>query len=381
MTLLSRADESLLARWWWTVDRKLLFILLSLLSAGLILSFGASTPVAERLHLPIFYFAKRQLVFLLAGIAIMIGVSLLSPRMIRRTGIIMFFISLILVMLTLIMGAEYNGAKRWISLGSFSLQPSEFLKPSFIILSAWLCAGAMNDQSFPGRRIALGLFILSAGLLVAQPDMGQTVLLGLIWSMQLVLAGLPLFWIGLLILGGCAGLALAYLLIPHVTSRIDRFFNPASGDTYQIDTALNAFRAGGLFGRGPGEGAVKKVLPDAHTDYIFAVAGEEFGTFACLIILGLFSAIVLRSLMRLTEEDDPFTILAVSGLIALFGLQAMINIGVNLALLPAKGMTLPFISYGGSSMLALTWGMGMVLALTRQNRFERRSSLGPGVWT
>jgi cell division protein FtsW len=284
-------------------------------------------------------------------------------------------------MLTLIMGAEYNGAKRWISLGSFSLQPSEFLKPSFIILSAWLCAGAMNDQSFPGRRIALGLFILSAGLLVAQPDMGQTVLLGLIWSMQLVLAGLPLFWIGLLILGGCAGLALAYLLIPHVTSRIDRFFNPASGDTYQIDTALNAFRAGGLFGRGPGEGAVKKVLPDAHTDYIFAVAGEEFGTFACLIILGLFSAIVLRSLMRLTEEDDPFTILAVSGLIALFGLQAMINIGVNLALLPAKGMTLPFISYGGSSMLALTWGMGMVLALTRQNRFERRSSLGPGVWT
>ena len=381
MSVLSRSDDSLIARWWWTVDRWLLVTLALLLAVGLILTFGASTPVAERLGLPVFYFAKRQVVFMAASVVVMGLVSLASVHTVRRGAIFLFALSLVLMVLTLLIGPEYKGATRWIPLGNFTLQPSEFLKPSLIVVCAWLFAGAMEDKDFPGRSIASGLFIIAAVLLVAQPDVGQFILLSMVWGMQLVLAGLPLLWIGGLVLGGAVALGLCYLMIPHVTSRIDRFLDPASGDTYQVDTALNAFRAGGIFGRGPGEGAVKKVLPDAHTDYIFAVAGEEFGTIACLVILTLFAVIVMRSLMLLTEEDDPFVVLATGGLITLFGLQAMINIGVNLALLPSKGMTLPFISYGGSSMLALGLSMGMVLALTRRNRFEGKSQIRAGRWT
>lgn len=381
MRVLSRSDDSLLAHWWWTVDRWLLVTLGLLLAFGLILTFGASTPVAERLGLPVFYFAKRQVVFMAVSIIVMGLVSIASVHTVRRGAIFLFLLSLGLMGLTLLIGPEYKGATRWIALGSFTLQPSEFLKPSLIVVCAWLFAGAMDDKDFPGRSIASGLFILSAALLIAQPDVGQFILLGMVWSMQLVLAGLPLLWIGSLVLAGIAALGLCYLLIPHVTSRIDRFLDPSSGDTYQVDTALNAIRAGGIFGRGPGEGAVKKVLPDAHTDYIFAVAGEEFGTIVCLIILALFALVVMRSLILLTEEDDPFVVLAAGGLVALFGLQAMINIGVNLALLPSKGMTLPFISYGGSSMLALGLSMGMVLALTRRNRFEGKSQIRAGRWT
>ncbi|GER06800.1 cell division protein FtsW [Iodidimonas muriae] len=370
MSLLSRADESLVARWWWTVDRWLLVAVIFLLGAGLVLTFGASTPVAERLGLPVFHFAKRQLVFLALGLVLMITVSLASVKMVRRGAIALFALCLVLMVVTLLFGPDYNGATRWVNVAGFTLQPAEFLKPAFAVVSAWLFAGAMDDKSFPGRQIASGLFVLCAGLLILQPDIGQTILLGSVWSIQMILAGLPLLWIGGLLVLGIVTVFLCYLFVPHVTERFDRFLDPSSGDTYQVDTALNAFRAGGLFGRGPGEGAVKKVLPDAHTDYIFAVAGEEFGALVCLIIVGVFAVIVMRGLVRLTEEEDPFIVLAAGGLLSLFGLQAMINIGVNLALLPSKGMTLPFISYGGSSMLALGLSMGMVLALTRKNRFE-----------
>lgn len=375
----SRADDSLLANWWWTVDRWLLTAILILLVAGLILTFGASMPVAERLHLPAFFFAKRQTLFLVASLLVMLLVSLQSIKTIRRGAMLLLIGSLLLMLVTLVAGPEYKGATRWIQLGSFTLQPSEFLKPALIVTCAWLFAGAMENRDFPGRSIAGGLFALSALFLVLQPDIGQTVLLFLVFGMQIILAGLPVIWMGGLLVAS-AGLAfLAYLFVPHVTDRIDRFLDPSSGDSYQVDTALNAFRAGGLFGRGPGEGSVKKVLPDAHTDYIFAVAGEEFGALACLAILAIFAVIVIRTLLRLTEnEEDPFVLLAASGLMALFGLQAMINIAVNLALIPAKGMTLPFISYGGSSMLALGLSMGMVLAMTRKNRFVGRSRAKTG---
>jgi len=369
MTVLSRADDSLIADWWWTVDRWLLLALALLLAAGVILAFGASTPKAEDLGLPPFYFVKRQGVYLLLAAAVMIGISLLAPKTIRRGGILLCLLALAMTAVTLFVGPEFNGARRWLSVAGMTVQPSELLKPAFVITSAWLLAGAMEDRQFPGRRLSAALWALSVCLLAFQPDVGQAVLVSMVWGAQLMLSGAGAVWIAALGSFAILGAAAAYVLLPHVSARIDAFLAPG-GAGYQVETALNALRAGGLFGRGPGEGAVKKVLPDAHTDYIFAVAGEEFGSLACLGILALFAVIVLRGLARLAEETDPFVLLAVGGMLALVGLQALFNVAVNLALLPPKGMTLPFISYGGSSMVALGAGMGAVLALTRRNRRE-----------
>lgn len=361
-----RADDSLLSRWWWTVDRWLILAVLLLFALGFLLILAASMPVAERLGLESFHFAKRQLVFLIMAFGTMITISILSEGNARRLSLALLPICLGLVALTLFIGPEIKGATRWLQIGSFTLQPSEFLKPAFVVTSAWLLAGSLEDRSFPGRQLAFLLFVLVVVLLMLQPDVGQTALISGVFLGQLMLAGLPLLWLGVMSAGSVAALTMGYFTIPHVQNRIDIFFDPASGDTYQIDTALNAFRAGGMFGRGPGEGLVKRILPDAHSDYIFAVAGEEFGALACLVILGLFAVIVIRGLARLLEEEDVFRLLAVSGLLALFGLQALINMGVNLGVLPSKGMTLPFVSYGGSSLLALAITMGLVLALTRK---------------
>lgn len=361
-----RADDSLLSRWWWTVDRWLILAVLLLFALGFLLILAASMPVAERLGLESFHFAKRQLVFLIMAFGTMITISIFSEGNARRLSLALLPICLGLVALTLFIGPEIKGATRWLQIGSFTLQPSEFLKPAFVVTSAWLLAGSLEDRSFPGRQLAFLLFVLVVVLLMLQPDVGQTALISGVFLGQLMLAGLPLLWLGVMSAGSVAALTMGYFTIPHVQNRIDIFFDPASGDTYQIDTALNAFRAGGMFGRGPGEGLVKRILPDAHSDYIFAVAGEEFGALACLVILGLFAVIVIRGLARLLEEEDVFRLLAVSGLLALFGLQALINMGVNLGVLPSKGMTLPFVSYGGSSLLALAITMGLVLALTRK---------------
>ena len=363
----ARSDDSLISRWWWTVDRWMLVALGALMAAGVILIFGASTPVAERLGLSSFHFATRQVVFLVAAIGVMFVVSLMSIKMVRRLSVLMLPIFALLVVLTLFIGPEIKGATRWLSLGGLGLQPSEFLKPSFIVVSAWMLSESLQTPSFPGKKIALGLFAAIAALLLLQPDFGQTMLMGLVFGAQFVMAGMPLVWVFGVGALGVSVITAAYWFMPHVQKRIDAFLDPASNDTYQVDQALNAFKSGGIFGRGPGEGIVKKSLPDAHADYIFAVAGEEFGTFACLAILALFAAIVLRGLSRLMEEEDPFVLFATSGLMMMFGTQALINLAVNLALIPSKGMTLPFISYGGSSLLALGLTMGMILALTRKN--------------
>lgn len=366
MSAFARTDTSILSHWWWTVDRWMLLCLSMLIGFGLLLTIGASVSVAERLGLSSFHFAERQVFFLAATIAVMFGISLCSPITVRRIAAVGLPVTLALVVLVAFVGPEVKGARRWLPLGSFTLQPSEFLKPFLIVTCAWMFAEQMRDPKFPGRRIAIMLFVLSAGALVIQPDIGQTFLVALTWMAQFFLAGLPLIWVGVLVAAGVTAICAAYLLLPHVASRIDRFINPGTGDTYQIDTALNAFRTGGLFGRGPGEGLVKRVLPDAHTDFIFAVAGEEFGVLACLGLLLIFGVIVIRGLVNLLQENDPFTYLATAGLLIQFGVQAYINMGVNLALLPSKGMTLPFVSYGGSSMLALGVTMGMILALTRR---------------
>jgi cell division protein FtsW len=364
-----------MSRWWWTVDRWLLLALMLLIGVGLILTFAASPSVAEKLGLGGFHFVKRQIVFLGISITALIAISMMSENFVRRASVLMFPVCLVLVWATVFIGEDIKGSSRWFQLGGFTLQPSEFLKPAFIVTTSWMFSEQFQNPSFPGKKIALGLYLIVAGSLILQPDFGQTILISMVFAIQFIIAGLPLIWIFGSLGAGVSAIIAAYIFVPYVQNRIDIFFDPASGDSYQIDKALNAFRSGGLFGRGPGEGAVKKALPDAHTDFIFAVAGEEFGSFVCLAILGLFAVIVIRGLSHLLEEENPFVLFAVTGLLSLFGLQALINIGVNLAVIPNKGMTLPFISYGGSSLLALAITMGIVLALTRKNKFLSGSRL------
>ncbi len=365
MTTFSRVDTSVVGRWWWTVDRGILLAIALLITIGTILGLAASPAVANRLGLDSHHFVQRQIIYLFPAIAIMLGVSLLAPVSVRRLAAVMFLVLVPMMVLTLIVGAEIKGSRRWLRIASLTLQPSEFLKPAFIVVSAWMLAEGRSNLNFPGIRISAVLYGTVIGLLLLQPDFGQTALISVVWLVQLFIAGMPWFWVWAGGLSVMMGGFVAYSMVGHVASRINRFFDPASGDTYQIDTALNAFHTGGLFGRGPGEGVVKQVLPDAHTDFIFAVAGEEFGLFVCLFIAALFAFVVLRGISRLMRESNLFIVLAASGLLVMFGLQAMINIGVNLNLLPSKGMTLPFISYGGSSLLALAIAMGMVLAMTR----------------
>ncbi len=366
MISLARTDTSIVGRWWWTVDRWSLAALALLLAAGALLVMAASPAVAERIGLDSFHFVRRQSVYLVPAIVVMIGVSLMTPLNIRRIAVLGFVVVIAMMIATLVFGQEVKGAKRWLSIAGFVVQPSEFIKPFFAVVAAWMFAEHQRGQGFPGHIIAAFLLVIVIGLLVLQPDFGMTVVICAVWFAQFFMAGMPMTWIGALALVGLVGVASAYALLPHVASRIDRFLDPASGDSFQVDTALAAFRSGGLTGLGPGEGVVKSILPDAHTDFIFAVAGEEFGLLACLFLVALFAFVVLRGFARMLAERNAFVMLAAAGLLVQFGVQAIVNMGVNLRLMPAKGMTLPFISYGGSSMLALALGMGMVLALTRR---------------
>ncbi|MBX3505739.1 MAG: putative lipid II flippase FtsW [Parvibaculum sp.] len=366
MIRLARTNRSAIAEWWWTVDKWTLLGLFSLMMLGAVLALAASPAVAMRINLQPFHFVYRQLVFFVPAIAIMIGVSLLNLRMVRRVAAIVFAVSFVLMGLTLVIGPEINGAHRWLHIGPLGLQPSEFVKPSFVVLVAWFFAEAQRTPEVPGTAFALVLYAMVVGVLALQPDFGQLMLVTLVFGAMFFMAGLSWAWIGGLAGAATVGAFGAYSTMPHVASRVDRFLNPESGDTYQIDRALDAVNAGGLFGRGPGEGVVKRILPDAHTDFIFAVAAEEYGVIVGLIIIGLFAFIVIRALRQAMEEQDLFVQFATCGLVAQFGLQALINMAVNVNLMPAKGMTLPFISYGGSSLLALAFSMGMLLALTRR---------------
>jgi cell division protein FtsW len=300
------------------------------------------------------------------GVLIVLSVSLLSPRGIKRVAITLFFVALIATALTLVAGAEYKGARRWLSLGGLSLQPSELLKPTFAVFTAWLFSLKRLQPRFPGNIIAIVSYLAVGGILILQPDLGMTGVVTAVWFTQFFVSGLRIYWIAVIGAAGIAGLVGAYAALPHVTVRVNSFLDPQSGDTYQIDRAQEAFMNGGLFGRGPGEGTVKASLPDAHSDFIFAVAGEEFGMVTCLVIIVLYGFIVLRGFARVLEVDNLFVLLAAVGLATGFGLQAFVNMASTLAMIPTKGMTLPFISYGGSSLMALAFGMGMLLALTRR---------------
>jgi cell division protein FtsW len=366
----ARTDTSIVGRWWWTVDRLSLAALCAIIGIGCLLILAASPAVATRIGLDYFYFVKRQLILVPPTIVIMLAVSMLDPVGVRRVALLGFVGTIGLLLLVPVMGAEIKGARRWINIAGFSLQPSEFLKPTFAVVAAWLFARARNQGTILAFLPPIGLWAACAALLLAQPDLGQTVVLSAIWFTQFFLAGLPVILMGIGAVLGAVGLVVAYHTFPHVTSRIDRFLDKDSGDTFQVDRSLEAFFKGGLFGKGPGEGRVKQVIPDVHADFIYAVAGEEFGILACMLILVLFAFVVLRGFTKAMSQTNLFAMLAIVGLFTQFGLQAAIHMASTLHLMPTKGMTLPFISYGGSSLLAIGIGCGFALALTRK-RFGR----------
>jgi cell division protein FtsW len=366
----SRTDNSLLSRWWWSVDRWVLLTIFTLVSLGLFLTFAASPAVAERLHLNPFYFVHRHALYLMVFWTVAIGTSLFSPGNLKKGALLLYVVCLGLLILTPLIGQEIKGAKRWLSLGFFSLQPSEFMKPVLIILCAWMLSEGKRNPQVPGQIFSLILFGLAGGLLLLQPDMGMLVLMTSTLFIQFFIAGLPLIYVTIAGVLGSFSLVGAYFLFPHVQERIHRFlFTDESdkfADRYQIHQSLEAFANGGLWGQGPGEGLVKKHLPDAHADFIFAVAGEEFGVMVCLGIITLFGVFLFRSMLKILQEKNLFIMLTLSGCVFQIALQASINMASTMDLIPTKGMTLPFISFGGSSMLSAALMTGVILSLTRR---------------
>ncbi len=378
MSDFTRADNSVLGRWWWTVDRLTLVSVAVLIGVGYVMMLAASPAVAERIRISRDVFILKQVFFLLIASFVIIGVSMLSPRGVRLLALAGCVVALGLTAMTLIAGMEIKGARRWVSLPGMSMQPSEFLKPCFAVVAAWLLSEGKRETNWLRWLMwpAAALVVLAViGLLLkAQPDIGMLAVLLGVFAVQLFVNGLNIFLtagvVGLLAAGGVA----AYTFIGHFRDRVEGFLHPNRSDgTSQIDRSMQAFGGGGLLGRGAGEGRVKDFIPDAHADFVFAVAGEEFGMLVCAFILAVFAFIVLRALMRQLQESDLFVVLAVTGLACGFGMQAWVNMASTLGLIPPKGMTLPFISYGGSSVLAVALGIGMLLALTRRRIPGERS--------
>jgi cell division protein FtsW len=364
----SRNDQSPIAKWFWTIDRGLLAAALTLIGLGVALSF-ASSPAAiladESISDP-FHYSWRMIVWASGGTAVMLVISLLSPRGVRRIALLALLGAIVVMAALPFIGNEVKGAARWVNLGPFSLQPSEFAKPGLIVFAAWMFSEAQKGQGVPGVSIAFGAWALTVGLLLIQPDIGQTLLITTTFMAVFFMAGVPLKWVAALAAAGAAGVVGLYFAFSHMRDRLSRFLSPETTDTHQIDRASEAIRAGGLVGRGVGEGVMKRSVPDLHTDFIYSVGAEEFGLVLSLAMIALYAFIVVRGMRRAMKLTDPFEQTAAAGLFMLIGLQACINIAVNLNLIPTKGMTLPFISYGGSSMLAMGLTMGLALALTRR---------------
>lgn len=363
----SRNSRSIISNWWWTVDKVLLSLVTILLLIGVFLNFSASPAVANRIGADTFHFVKRQLFFIPIAYGLMVLLSMQNLKTIRRISIIGYISITFLMVLTLFVGENIKGATRWISILGFSMQPSEFIKPFFAVVAAWLFDGQKRHQDFPGDTLSTGLYAFTILLLLSQPDVGMSIVVTLIWGFQFFLSGLSIVLVSLMALGGIILLVIAYFSFSHVHARVEQFLASGGELSYQVRKSLEAFQNGSIFGRGPGEGVVKMNIPDAHTDFIFAVAGEEFGLFLCLIIICIYAAIVIRAMIISMKDNNLFIILSASALSASFGLQAIINMASTMHLMPTKGMTLPFISYGGSSLLASAIGIGMLLAITRKN--------------
>ncbi|KAA0700335.1 putative lipid II flippase FtsW [Neorhizobium sp. P12A] len=369
--MVSRVERGALADWFWTIDRFFLAIFILLMGIGFMLSFAGSPAVAQRIGLEPFFFVKRHAIFLVPAIGAMIGLSFLTTRQVRRAAVIILVLSLAMMVFALFFGVEVKGSRRWVNIASLSIQPSEFMKPAFVVVCAWLFAEHARQPEIPGNLFAIILYGIVAALLVAQPDLGQTILTTAVWAGMFFMAGMPWLWIVVFGGMGAGGLVSAYYVFPHVALRINKFLT-GEGDTFQVDTAREAIIRGNWFGVGPGEGIVKRIIPDAHTDFIFSVAAEEFGIIFCITLVLIFAVLVLRGLSLAYRERNDFNRFAVAGLVLQIGIQSIINVGVNLQLLPAKGMTLPLISYGGSSMTAIGVTAGFILALTR-HRPEKRA--------
>ncbi len=364
---------SIIGSWIATIDRYMLSAIVITIIFSIIMVTTASPAVAERIGLPTFYFIQRQLVFLFIGLMVMLSISFFSFDLVRKFALMGFIAFIILMILVLFIGEEIKGAKRWISLGFISIQPSEFIKPFFSILTASILMQRYINPKFPAFKLSFILYSMVIGLVILQPDFGMAITISAVWAGQMFLAGLSMAWVVLLTVGGVVGLLAAYNFLPHVTVRINSFLDPSTSENYQVKKSIEAFTNGGVFGTGPGEGTVKQHLPDSHTDFIFAVVGEELGMIVCLLIIFLFAFIVIRGLIRVIKVGDLFAMLAVAGLLMQLGFQAIINIGVTLHLLPTKGMTLPLMSYGGSSILSVSLTIGAILALTRK-RYGVRSN-------
>jgi cell division protein FtsW len=363
----ARSDRSPIGVWWWTVDRWMLGVVAILIGIGVLMSFAASPAAAARMNIgDPFHFAVRQCVFAAVAAGLLVAVSMMDVKGVRRASFFIW-IAAILVMAALpFLGHDAKGATRWVQFGGFTLQPSEFMKPALIVLVAWMFAEGQKGQGVPGVSVAFVLYAISVALLLIQPDLGQTVLITIAFGAAFWMAGVPLSWVMIMGVASIAGLSSTYFFLPHVAARVDKFFSPEKADTHQIDRAAEAIAAGGMFGRGPGEGVMKRHVPDLHNDFIYSVGAEEYGLIFSLLLVGLFGFVVVRGLYRAMKLSDPFEQVAAAGLFVLAGQQAFINIAVNLNLIPTKGMTLPFISYGGSSMLASGLTLGLALALTRR---------------
>lgn len=365
-----RRDSSLFGRWWWTVDHWMLGAIILLIFIGILLSFSASPCVAERIGFDRFFFVKRHLLMVPLSLGVMIAFSLLSSSNIRKISLFIVCVGIISLAITYFWGHDVKGARRWLLIGPLSIQPSEFIKPPLMVVIAWFLAEIKEDSDFPGIKLSLILISIVTLLILMQPDVGMTFVIIVSGLVQLFIAGMPMILAIGLAIAGSGALVAAYFFIPHVANRINAFLHPNIADNldqiYQIKQSLEAFHHGRWFGCGPGEGIVKRLVPDAHADFVFSVAGEEYGLFLCLGITLLFAFIVIRALQHAMKNSSFFIIFSVVGIVTQLGIQAFVNMSTTLRLIPTKGMTMPFVSYGGSSMLAVGMAMGMILALTRK---------------
>ena len=371
----SRTDKSVISNWFWTVDKGALLSIFALIVYGLILVATASPSVALRIGVSENHFLIRHIVFLIPALIMMIGVSMLSPRNLWRLATVIYIGGILAMLLIPFIGMEIKGAKRWLHLLGLGLQPSEIVKPAFAIVAAWLIAMQKERENFTGDLYAAGLYAVFVTLLLLQPDFGMTMVVTCMFATQIFLAGLRFRYLAVMFLAGLCLLMAAYYGFDHVQSRIDRFMNPEAGDNFQVNKSIESFQNGGILGTGPGQGSVKMYLPDAHADFIFSVAGEELGFIFTFLLAGLFLFILLRGFNHLMDTEDIFTIIACGGLLAMIGLQALVHICSSLNLIPTKGMTLPFISYGGTSLLSVGFAFGAVLSLTRH---KKRSGIVKG---
>lgn len=353
----------ILWRWWKSIDQYTVFLLCILSALSLMLVTTSGAAVANRIGVPQSYFASKHIFYVVLAVGTTFVVSFLNKTTIKRLAILGFILNIILLIFIKFYGNPIKGAKRWINIGGISLQPSEFIKPFFLVITGWLLSAIQSNEI--RFIVAIILYLIVALLLITQPDFGMLITISVAFGIQLFIAGIPLLWLLILICISIAGTAGAYSLLPHVKRRINSFLDPANSENYQVMKSLQAFKNGGLYGKGPGEGLVKHMLPDSHTDFIFAVAGEELGAIVCLIIVAIFTFIVIYGFIKLLFEEDNYTIFVSSGILSQFGFQAIVNMCVSTNLLPTKGMTLPFISYGGSSSVAVAIGVGILLALTR----------------